>query len=101
LYHHSLPHISLIKCFFLTSTPQRMQTPLPKMQIGRFWQFLPKVVSLRRARGLNGNTSTVWLKSTAEGVDNPANVRGDQITSLLPRFMPGKKLKRNCVKLPF
>ena len=41
-----------------------------------------------------GDFGNFWLRSSAEGVDEPERVRGDQITSLIPRFMPGKQFKR-------
>jgi predicted histone-like DNA-binding protein len=48
-----------------------------------------------------GDFGNFWLKSSAEGADDPANVRGDQITSLLPRFMPGKKFKKTLEQIEF
>ena len=40
-----------------------------------------------------GDFGNFWLKSTAEGAEDAATVRSDQITSLLPRFIPGKQFK--------
>jgi predicted histone-like DNA-binding protein len=48
-----------------------------------------------------GDFGNFWLKSTADGVEDPATVRGDQITSLLPRFMPGKKFKMTLEHIEF
>ena len=41
-----------------------------------------------------GDFGSFWLRSTSEGVDDPTKVRGDQVTSLIPRFIPGKQFKR-------
>lgn len=41
-----------------------------------------------------GDFGNFWLKSTADGVEVAEEVRGSQITSLMPRFMPGKEFKR-------
>ena len=40
-----------------------------------------------------GDFGNFWLRSTAEGVADEKKVRGDQIKSLIPRFMPGKRFK--------
>jgi len=48
-----------------------------------------------------GDFGNFWLKSSAEGADDPSNVRSDQITSLLPRFMPGKKFKKTLEDIKF
>lgn len=47
-----------------------------------------------------GEFGNFWLRFSAEGVETPAKVHGDQITTLIPRFMPGKEFKRalNTVK---
>lgn len=41
-----------------------------------------------------GDFGNFWLRSSAEGIEDPAKVRGDQITTLIPRFNPGKRFKR-------
>jgi predicted histone-like DNA-binding protein len=41
-----------------------------------------------------GDFGSFWLRSTSEGSERAAEVRGDQITSLIPRFMPGKRFRR-------
>ena len=48
-----------------------------------------------------GEFGNFWLKSTAEGADDPAEVRSDQITTLLPRFMPGKRFKKTLEDVKF
>ena len=40
-----------------------------------------------------GEFGSFWLKSSSEGADLPGNVSSTQITSLLPRFNPGKKFR--------
>jgi predicted histone-like DNA-binding protein len=41
-----------------------------------------------------GDFGNFWLRFSAEGAETPAKVRGNQITTLIPRFMPGKQFKR-------
>ena len=41
-----------------------------------------------------GAFGNFWLRFSAEGVETPAKVRGDLITTLIPRFMPGKEFKK-------
>lgn len=41
-----------------------------------------------------GDFGNFWLKSTAEGAVAAEEVRSTQITSLMPRFIPGKEFKR-------
>ena len=41
-----------------------------------------------------GDFGNFWLRSTAEGVEEAAKVRGEQVTNLIPRFNPGKRFKR-------
>lgn len=41
-----------------------------------------------------GDFGNFWLRFSAEGVEDRKRVSGDQITTLIPRFMPGKRYKR-------
>jgi predicted histone-like DNA-binding protein len=41
-----------------------------------------------------GDFGNFWLHFSAQGASAPTEVCGDQITRLLPRFMPGKEFKR-------
>jgi predicted histone-like DNA-binding protein len=41
-----------------------------------------------------GDFGNFWLRFSAEGAETPTKVRGDQVTTLIPRFMPGKEFKR-------
>ncbi|HET9911135.1 MAG TPA: HU family DNA-binding protein [Anaerolineales bacterium] len=41
-----------------------------------------------------GDFGSFWLRFKAEGAEEPAKVRGNLITTLLPRFIPGKEFKR-------
>ena len=41
-----------------------------------------------------GDFGNFWLRSTSDGVEEAAKVRGDQIINLIPRFNPGKQFKR-------
>ena len=40
-----------------------------------------------------GEFGSFWLRTTSEGADLAGNVNATQITSLLPRFNPGKKFR--------
>ena len=48
-----------------------------------------------------GDFGNFWLRFSAEGVEDIARVRGDQITTLLPRFNPGKRFKRALAGVEF
>src|SRR5215207_6837486 len=48
-----------------------------------------------------GDFGNFWLRFSAEGVEDIARVRGDQITSLLPRFNPGKRFKQALAEVEF
>jgi predicted histone-like DNA-binding protein len=41
-----------------------------------------------------GEFGNFWLRFSAEGVSTPEKVRGDLISRLIPRFMPGKEFKQ-------
>jgi len=41
-----------------------------------------------------GDFGNFWPCSSAEGTETAADVRGNQVTSIMPRFMPGKQFKR-------
>jgi predicted histone-like DNA-binding protein len=40
-----------------------------------------------------GEFGNFWLKTSSEGVETAEAVRATQITSILPRFNPGKEFK--------
>jgi len=48
-----------------------------------------------------GDFGNFWLRFSAEGVEDISRVRGDQITTLLPRFNPGKRFKRALARVEF
>jgi predicted histone-like DNA-binding protein len=37
-----------------------------------------------------GEFGSLWLKISAEGAETPEETSADQITTIMPRFMPGK-----------
>lgn len=41
-----------------------------------------------------GDFGNFWLKANSEGADTPDSVRASQITTLMPRFNPGKEFKK-------
>lgn len=48
-----------------------------------------------------GDFGNFWLKANSEGVESAADVRADQITTLLPRFNPGKQFKKVLATVEF
>jgi predicted histone-like DNA-binding protein len=48
-----------------------------------------------------GDFGNFWLRSSAEGIEDPAKVSGDQITTLIPRFIPGKRFKHVLRQVQF
>lgn len=41
-----------------------------------------------------GDFGTFWLRTTCDGAATAEEVRADQISSVMPRFNPGKEFKR-------
>jgi predicted histone-like DNA-binding protein len=48
-----------------------------------------------------GDFGNFWLRFSAEGVEDATKVRGDQITTLIPRFNPGKRFKHVLIQVEF
>ena len=48
-----------------------------------------------------GAFGNFWLRSSAEGIEDAEKVRGDQITTLIPRFNPGKRFKHILRQVTF
>jgi len=48
-----------------------------------------------------GDFGNFWLRSSAEGIEDITRVRGDLITTLLPRFNPGKRFKQALAGVKF
>ena len=48
-----------------------------------------------------GDFGSFWLKTNSEGVEAAENVRADQISTVLPRFNPGKQFKRTLEVIIF
>ena len=48
-----------------------------------------------------GEFGSFWLKTTSEGADTAENVRADQISTVLPRFNPGKQFKQALDTITF
>jgi hypothetical protein len=48
-----------------------------------------------------GDFGSFWLKTATEGADTRKEVRGDQISTVLPRFNPGKQFKRLLDNIQF
>lgn len=48
-----------------------------------------------------GDFGNFWLKANSEGVDTLSAVRATQITTLLPRFNPGKEFKKVLATVEF
>jgi len=41
-----------------------------------------------------GDFGNFWLRNTADGVEASEDVRSNQITNLMPRFIPGKEFRK-------
>jgi predicted histone-like DNA-binding protein len=48
-----------------------------------------------------GDFGSFWLRTTTEGADSAEEVRSDQISTVLPRFNPGKQFKRTLDNINF
>ena len=48
-----------------------------------------------------GDFGNFWLRFSADGVDNPAAVSGKQITTLIPRFIPGRRFRNVLAGVEF
>jgi predicted histone-like DNA-binding protein len=48
-----------------------------------------------------GDFGTFWLRAETEGAAVQEEVRADQITTVLPRFNPGKEFKRSLGNIEF
>jgi predicted histone-like DNA-binding protein len=48
-----------------------------------------------------GDFGSFWLKTTTEGAETAEAVRADQISTVLPRFHPGKQFKRMLDNIEF
>lgn len=61
--------------------------------IETFLTIIPKELAKGNIVEL-GEFGNFWLRTEAEGADTEDGVRPSQITSVLPRFNPGKEFKR-------
>jgi predicted histone-like DNA-binding protein len=48
-----------------------------------------------------GDFGHFWLRFSAEGVEDVVDVRGEQITTLIPRFIPGKQFRHVLATVTF
>jgi predicted histone-like DNA-binding protein len=48
-----------------------------------------------------GDFGNFWLRSSSQGADEMDNVSASQVTSLMPRFNPGKEFKKALVAVDF
>ena len=48
-----------------------------------------------------GEFGSFWLRTTADGAETVEEVRANQVTSILPRFIPGKQFKRTLDGIEF
>ena len=70
-----------------------LSTPDMMAAIEAFLTIIPQELAQGNIVEL-GDFGNFWLRFSAEGVEEAAKVRGDQITTLIPRFMPGRQFKR-------
>lgn len=48
-----------------------------------------------------GDFGSFWLRTTSEGAETAESVRADQISTVLPRFNPGKQFKQTLDAITF
>lgn len=77
-----------------------LSTPDMMAAIEAFLKLIPDHLAQGEVVEL-GDFGNFWLRFSAEGAETPAQVRGDQITTLIPRFMPGKQFKRALNQVKF
>jgi predicted histone-like DNA-binding protein len=68
--------------------------------IESFLTIIPKELAKGNIVKL-GDFGSFWLKTTAEGAKTAEEVRGDQISTVLARFNPGKQFKRMLDNIQF
>jgi predicted histone-like DNA-binding protein len=61
--------------------------------IEAFLTIIPKHLAEGKVVDL-GDFGSFWLRFSAEGAEAAAKVHGELITTLIPRFIPGKEFKR-------
>ena len=68
--------------------------------IERFLAIIPEQLAKGNIVEL-GEFGNFWLKTTSEGAETAEEVRANQITSILPRFIPGKQFKHTLDGIEF
>ena len=65
-----------------------------------FLAIIPKELAKGNVVEL-GDFGSFWLRTTTDGADTAEDVRADQISTILPRFNPGKSFKRTLNNIEF
>ena len=77
-----------------------LSTPVMIAAIETLLAIIPEELAKGKIVEL-GDFGNFWLRFRAEGVEDIARVRGDQIRTLLPRFNPGKRFKQALATVKF
>ena len=96
----STGRVSMRQLALEASDISTLSTPDMMAAIEAFLDLIPKHLAQGEIVDL-GDFGNFWLRFSAEGADTPEQVRSSQITTLIPRFMPGKEFKRALKQVKF
>ena len=102
-YYPSLQSTGRVSIYELAERAGKMSalsTPVMIAAIETLLAIIPEELAEGKIVEL-GDFGNFWLRFSAEGVEDINRVRGDQITTLLPRFNPGKRFKRALAEVEF
>jgi predicted histone-like DNA-binding protein len=102
-YYPSLQSTGRVSIRELAERASDMSTFSTADMIGAI-EILLDIIPEELARGKIvelGDFGNFWLRFSAKGVEDINRVRGDQITTLLPRFNPGKRFKQVLAGVEF
>lgn len=102
-YYPSLQSTGRVSVYELAeraSERSALSTPVMIAAIETLLEIIPDELAHGNIVEL-GDFGNFWLRFSAEGVEDISSVRGDQITTLLPRFNPGKRFKRALARVKF
>jgi predicted histone-like DNA-binding protein len=102
-YYPSLQSTGRVNIYELAERAGRvsaLSTPVMIAAIETLLDIIPDELAQGNIVEL-GDFGNFWLRFSAEGAEDMSRVRGDQITSLLPRFNPGKRFKQALARVKF
>src|SRR5574339_118271 len=102
-YYPSIQSTGRVDMRMLAERASRMSTLSTPDMIAAI-EALLAIIPQELARGNIvelGDFGHFWLRFSAEGAEEPTKVRGDQITTLIPRFIAGKRFKQALGSVEF